>query len=212
MQTGETRIWRRTPDNSQKGFYTNSKIFELDVKEMYPNIIIYNNFSPETLNCTCCENDPTALVSEETVDMINQSLQEKGINRRVIQYRICKKRKGGLPIILETVLSDREKYLQMIKEEKSKVNPNQFLIEEYNIQQIAAKIFANSGYGLCGNEHFGLSNYKVAECITGEGRRIHKKMEIMAQQEPFNFDIVFGSTDSIFVKASEKTLEIQNTK
>ncbi|HXT83007.1 MAG TPA: hypothetical protein VN704_01555 [Verrucomicrobiae bacterium] len=39
---------------------------------------------------------------------------------------------------------------------------------------------------------FDFSNYKVAECITGEGRRIHKSMEALAQQEPFNFEIVFG--------------------
>jgi DNA polymerase elongation subunit (family B) len=190
--------------NPKKGFFMHSKIFELDVKGMYPTIILNNNYSPDTLNCTCCENDPTALVSEETIDMINQSLKEKGISRRVTKYWICKKRKGGLPIIIEKVLSDRERYLQLLKEEKAKVNPNQVLIEEYNIQQTAAKIFANSGYGLCGNEYFGLSNYKVAECITGEGRRIHKKMEIMAQQEPFNFEIVFGFTDSIFVRVNEE--------
>ena len=39
---------------------------------------------------------------------------------------------------------------------------------------------------------------KVAECITGEGRRIHKEMESKGQKEPYNFTIVFGFTDSTF--------------
>lgn len=54
-----------------------------------------------------------------------------------------------------------------------------------------------------GNSFFEFSNYKVAECITAEGRRIHLKMEEMARQEPFNFEIVFGFTDSIFVKVAD---------
>ncbi len=66
-------------------------------------------------------------------------------------------------------------------------------------------MFANVGYGLFGSKHFAYSNYKVAECITAEGRRIHKQMEIMAQQDPFNFEIVFGFTDSIFVRVDSKT-------
>jgi len=42
----------------------------------------------------------------------------------------------------------------------------------------------------------------VAECITGEGRRIHKRMEDIAKTELFDFDIVFGFTDSFFVKVN----------
>jgi DNA polymerase elongation subunit (family B) len=42
----------------------------------------------------------------------------------------------------------------------------------------------------------------VAECITGEGRRIHKEMESRGQKEPYNFIIVFGFTDSTFFKSS----------
>ena len=140
-----------------------------------------------------------------TIDLINEYLEEKNISRRVSKYWICNKRRGALPSILQNVLSDREKYLRLIKEEKSKPNPNNFLIDEYNMQQLAAKVFANVGYGLFGSEYFGYSNYKVAECITAEGRRIHKQMEIIAQEDPFNFEIVFGFTDSIFIRVDSKT-------
>jgi DNA polymerase, archaea type len=88
--------------------------------------------------------------------------------------------------------------LNLLKEEKAKSNPNLNLIEEYQTQQLGTKLFANAGFGLFGNEYFEFSNYQVAECITAEGRRIHKQMESMGQNEPYNFKIVFGFTDSTF--------------
>ena len=186
-----------------KGFFVNSKIYELDVKGMYPTIVINNNLSFDTLNCRCCRYESTAQINQETINIINQSLKENKIDRSITKYWICKKRKGAFPKILEQVLADREKYLQLLKEEKTKSNPSHILLEEYQTHQIGAKLFANAGFGLFGNEYFEFSNYKVAECITGEGRRIHKSMELMAKSEPFNFDIVFGFTDSIFVRMNE---------
>ncbi len=191
----------------KKGFFINSNIIELDVKGMYGNIIIKNNSSFDTLNCNCCEDDPTAQLDQNTIDLINEYLEGEKINRRVSRIWFCQKRKGALPLILQGVLSDREKYQRLLKEEKSKPNPDKLLLDEYNMQQLAAKVFANVGYGLFGNEFFDYSNYKVAECITAEGRRIHKQMEFLAQQDPFNFDIVFGFTDSIFVKINDKRHE-----
>jgi DNA polymerase, archaea type len=189
--------------NPSKGFFVNSKIYELDVKGMYPNIVLNNNISFDTLNCRCCKYNQDALVSQDTIDMINQNLKENGIDRTVSKYWVCKRRKGAFPMVLHQVLLDREKYLQMQKEEKNNPNSNQKLLEEYQTHQIGAKLFANAGFGLFGNEYFEFSNYKVAECITGEGRRIHKSMEVIAKQAPFNFDIVFGFTDSIFVKVAD---------
>ncbi len=51
-----------------------------------------------------------------------------------------------------------------------------------------------------GNEYFKYSNYQVAECITAEGRRIHKEMEKKGESGPYNFKVVFGFTDSTFFK------------
>ncbi len=194
----------------KKDFFINSKVYELDVKGMYPSIAINKNISFDTLNCTCCEFDPNAQVDDDTIDIINQGLQEKKIDRRVSKYWFCKKRKGAFPIVLEQVRSDREFYLQLLLEEKNKPNSNHILVEEYQTHQIGAKLFANAGFGLFANEFFEFSNYKVAECITGEGRRIHKAMEEMAQSEPFNFEIVFGFTDSIFVRARNGNNDKEN--
>ena len=82
-----------------------------------------------------------AKINQDTIDIINQDLKENKIDRKISKYWICKKRKGAFPKVLEQVLSDREKYLHFLKEEKDKPNPNQILVEEYQTHQIGAKLF-----------------------------------------------------------------------
>ena len=153
------------------------------------------------MNCTCCKYNENAQVKHETIDTINEQLQENNIPRKVDRYWACKRRKGAFPKVLEQTLSDRNKYLVLLKGEKEKPDCNPKLIEEYQTHQLGAKLFANAGFGLFGNEYFEFSNYQVAECITAEGRRIHKQMELLAQNEPYNFKVVFGFTDSTFFNA-----------
>ena len=38
-----------------KGFFTGTKIYELDVKGQYSHIVIVNNFSFDTLNCAAAK-------------------------------------------------------------------------------------------------------------------------------------------------------------
>ena len=97
----------------------------------------------------------------------------------------------------------------MLKEEKEKNDCDLRLVEEYQTHQLGAKLFANAGFGLFGNEYFEFANYQVAECITAEGRRIHKQMELLAQNKPFNFKVVFGFTDSTFFNA-ETDIKVQD--
>ena len=100
--------------------------------------------------------------------------------------------------------------LTLLKGEKEKPDCNPKLIEEYQTHQLGAKLFANAGFGLFGNEHFEFSNYQVAECITAEGRRIHRQMESMAENEPYNFDVVFGFTDSTFFNAGTDIEKVED--
>jgi DNA polymerase, archaea type len=184
-----------------RAFFVNKKVYELDVKGMYPTIVRNNNLSFDTLNCTCCEYDPSASLSQGMIDTINRHLEENKIPRKIVKYWVCKRRIGAFPRLLDQVLKDRDKYLQLLRAEKSKPNQNRLLIEEYETWQKGAKLFANAGFGLFANEYFEFSNYKVAECITGEGRRLHRQMEEIAKEN--GLDIVFGFTDSVFVKSNE---------
>ena len=168
-----------------KGFFVDSTVYELDVKGMYPTIVLNTNLSFDTLNCICCKDDPTAQFHKDTIKIINENLKENKINRVVTKYWVCQRRKGAFPAVLQQVISEREKYLESAEEGKRKTIVKSILIEEYQTHQIGAKLFANSGFGLFANEHFEFSNYKVAECITGEGRRIHKSMELLANAGTF---------------------------
>jgi DNA polymerase I len=167
--------------NPVKAFIVNKEVYELDVKGMYPTIVRNNNISFDTINCNCCEYDPSASLSQETIDTINQHLEENNIPRKIVKYWVCRRRIGAFPRLLDQVLKDRDMYLQLVKSEKSKHDQNHLVIEEYEMRQKAAKLFANAGSGLFANEHFAFSNYKVAECITGEGRRLHRQMEELAK-------------------------------
>jgi DNA polymerase I len=97
----------------------------------------------------------------------------------------------------------------LLIQEKEKPDCDSKLIEEHQTHQLGAKLFANAGFGLFGNEYFEFANYQVAECITAEGRRIHKQMELLAQNKPFNFKVVFGFTDSTFFNA-ETDIKVQD--
>jgi DNA polymerase, archaea type len=99
--------------------------------------------------------------------------------------------------------------LTLLKEEQDRANHDPKLIEEYQTHQLGAKLFANAGFGLFGNEYFEFANYQVAECITAEGRRIHKQMEALAHNEPYKFKVVFGFTDSTFFNA-EADIKVQD--
>ncbi|HZA70629.1 MAG TPA: hypothetical protein VE548_13110, partial [Nitrososphaeraceae archaeon] len=94
-------------------------------------MVVNNNFCFDTLNCTCCRNDEKAIVKQEIIDTINEQLKANKIPRYVSKYWVCQKRKGAFPRLLGQVLSDRNRFLQLLQEEKLKVNPNPFLIEDY---------------------------------------------------------------------------------
>ena len=96
------------------------------------------------MNCICCKYNESAHIRQETIDTINEQIQENNIPRNWV----CQKRKGAFPKVLEQTLADRNKYLMLLKEEQEKPNRDLKIIEEYQTHQIGAKLFANAGFGL----------------------------------------------------------------
>ena len=64
------------------------QVGELDFSSMYPSIMTRFNISPETVNCRCCRDDPTAQVPE-------------------IGHHTCRHRKGLVPRTLAPLLDKR---------------------------------------------------------------------------------------------------------
>ena len=71
------------------------QVGELDFSSMYPSIMVRFNISPETVNCRCCRDEPTARVPE-------------------IGHHTCRHRKGLVPRTLAPLLDKRARYKRLM--------------------------------------------------------------------------------------------------
>lgn len=71
--------------------------------------------------------------------------------------------------------------------------------------QLAYKVVANSVYGQCGSRTSPIRKMEVAACTTAAGRdRIYFAKSIVEKE--FEGDVIYGDTDSIFIKFKTKDL------
>ncbi len=163
------------------GYYykDNQIVYVLDVKSLYPTMMINYNISFDTVNCSCCKDDPDAKVSQEIMDLI-----DKDESKHNKQYWICKDPgyKGIIPRLLEQYRHERFRQKELGN----------------NAMQIALKNLINGCYGLFGSEFFEFADYRVAELTTVYGRRTLSFMKHIAE-EVYGFEVIYGDTDSIFV-------------
>ena len=162
-----------------KGYYQ-QPVYVLDVKSLYPTMMINHNISFDTVNCDCCKYVDEARVSAEIMDIINDGLIQE--EKRDQTYWICKKKTGIIPKLL------------------SKFRDERFRQQELgNISmQLALKNLINGIYGLFGTDFFEFADYRVAELTTAFGRKVLQYMKETAK-EVYNFQVIYGDTDSIFV-------------
>lgn len=147
----------------------------MDFRSLYPSIIASFNISPETLNCKCCRKKGSYNVPE-------------------MDYWFCKKGKGFVSNSVKDLIQKRMKTKLKMKN-LSKESKNYKIL---NSQQIAIKTIANATYG-----YFGFSGSKwycreCAESSAAFGRFFIKKVIQEAEKEKFT--VVYGDTDSLFVK------------
>jgi DNA polymerase, archaea type len=137
-----------------RGDYKNQSVYVLDVKSLYPTMMINNNISFETVNCDCCRNNPNAKVPKEIMDLIDKNLLEE--EKRRDPYWICKdpNYKGIIPRLLIQYREERFRQQELGN----------------NSMQLALKNLINSAYGLFGSKFFEFSDYRVAELTTAFGK------------------------------------------
>ena len=162
-----------------KGYFQ-QPVYVFDVKSLYPTMMINKNISFDTINCDCCKDDTNSKVSTEIMDIINESLTAE--DGRDQSYWICKKKTGIIPKLL------------------SKFRDERFRQQELGntSMQLALKNLINGIYGLFGTDFFEFADYRVAELTTAFGRKVLQYMREIAK-EVYNFDVIYGDTDSIFV-------------
>ena len=166
------------------GYYNNNQdVYVLDVKSLYPTMMINNNISFETVNCSCCDdNSRNAIVSQEIMNLINEQLPQDQKRKQI--YWICKEAtyKG---IVTRLLIQYRE---ERFRQQELGNNP----------MQLALKNLINGIYGLFGSKFFEYSDYRVAELTTAFGRQILDYMQHIARAV-YGFTIIYGDTDSIFI-------------
>ncbi|RLF13193.1 MAG: hypothetical protein DRN06_08950, partial [Thermoprotei archaeon] len=156
---------------------------EVDFSSMYPYIMLKYNISPETINCQCCPDSP-------------QLVPELG-------FRVCQRRRGLIPRVLEVLLRRRLAYKRMAKEAE---DPR--LRKIYDRRQAALKWVLVSCFGYLGYRNAKFGRVEAHQAVCAYARELLLKAIEIAEER--GFEVIHGIVDSLWVKkpgASQKDYE-----
>ena len=194
------------------GMYLETPIAVLDFNSLYPSSMIGENLSPDTFLYRKTYSKTGKLVSYEGMpaDKVRGlegyheiSYDEDGC-KCVCAYMQPEKDKplsfGLIPTALQIMLKKRKEARK--KMEDPALDDAQKSV--YNGLQLAYKVVANSIYGQLGSRTSPIRKMCVAACTTAVGRRslLFAKTTVEAD----GAEVVYGDTDSIFVKFPGKDL------
>ena len=165
----------------------------VDVNSLYPTMAIVHNIGFDTINCTCCKDDPLAKVPRYA--KIYSKDDKDGYFDPNLEYWICRKRSSKFR---EKIIAFRDK-----KDEASK--------NGQTMRKKIYKLLMNSGYGAHNTNGFGYLFPPVCDLITGFGRYTLRVIRAVAIS--MGYQIIAGDTDSIFLvgmKTKEDLERFQN--
>jgi DNA polymerase I len=159
----------------KQGLYHN--VVVVDAISLYPSVAINHNISFDTINCSCCKDDPSARITI-TLDM--KFLKDCKFIKQDNCW-ICKQKIGAFPKKLNVFKAERLKQKKLGN----------------NSKQLALKILINGAYGCFGFNGYTYYDPRVAELVTAYGRQTLSKMQNTARD--LGFEIIYGDTDSLFL-------------
>lgn len=126
-------------------------VVELDFVSMYPSIMVRENVSPETVNCSCCP--PNRAVPD-------------------IGYTICRRRRGLVSTVLEPIIEKRKVYKKLRAAAKDEAE-----YERYDGRQGALKWLLVCCFGYLGyrNARFGRIEAHESTCAFSREKLIQAK-------------------------------------
>ncbi len=161
-------VWLKKPG-------VHESVGSLDFKSMYPTLIKNFNISPETVSCRCCREEAREIeVGEE-------------------RFRICSKRKGLLPDIIEELLELRAR----LKMEMAKYPHSSPEYKRLYAKQHAVKVVTNAIYGYMGWANSRLYTASGAKLTTALGRRYIQEVRRLAESR--GLTPVYIDTDGIHI-------------
>ncbi len=166
------------------GLHNDGNILVLDFASLYPSIIRTFNICPTTLIVN---------KEDEKLDHYTSPSGSKFVKPEI--------REGVFPAVVKELVETRRKVKKQMKQEKDE-EMKRFL----DAKQHALKIMANSLYGYLGFLGARLYLLEIANSITSFGRENILKTKKLVE-ENYDVEVVYGDTDSIFVKVKTKDLE-----
>ena len=197
------------------GIYLDQPIPVLDFNSLYPSNMIAYNLSPDTLayvknydmNGRLKNADDVKKFDGFKIDEVSYDIKNddgEAIGRQVcgfVQPSENSQTLGLLPLTLDILLKKR-------KETRKKMETTEDDAQKsvLNGLQLAYKVVANSVYGQCGSKTSPIRRLEVAASTTAVGRqKIYDAKKIVEEQ--FGAQVIYGDTDSIFVKFPTKDLQ-----
>eukprot|EP01126_Amoeba_proteus_P066050 TRINITY_DN9493_c0_g3_i7.p1 TRINITY_DN9493_c0_g3~~TRINITY_DN9493_c0_g3_i7.p1 ORF type:complete len:566 (-),score=104.93 TRINITY_DN9493_c0_g3_i7:1403-3100(-) len=176
------------------GFYS-KPISVLDFSSLYPSIMQAHNLCYTTLLT------PTLAA---TLDPEDYETTPAGY-----KFLSAQKKKGILPLILDTLLSARSKAKKLMAEEK---DYSKKMV--YNGRQLALKVSANSVYGFTGQSNGALPCLEISASVTAYGRTMIMLTKDVVCEEyttkngySHDAEVVYGDTDSVMINFGVDTVE-----
>ncbi|MGC8969550.1 MAG: DNA-directed DNA polymerase I [Conexivisphaera sp.] len=151
----------------------------LDFASLYPSVIKVYNISYETVRCPHeeCRADPARRVPDT-------------------EHWVCKRRRGITSLLIGSLRDIRVDYFKALSKRPGVTEEEK---EFYSVISQALKVILNASYGVMGFENFALYYLPVAEATTAYGR--WAITQTMNRAREMNLEVIYGDTDSLFVRA-----------
>jgi DNA polymerase elongation subunit (family B) len=197
------------------GMYLDQPVSVLDFNSLYPSNMIAYNLSPDTLVSMRVYNEDGQLTLCEGYEKKEFArLEEAGYVLDEVEYdhaggkTVCtyvqasnEDTVGILPKTLDILLKKRKEF----KEKMEDTQYDEAQRSVFNGLQLAYKVVANSVYGQTGSRTSPIRKLCVAACTTAAGRKALFTAKRIAETE-YGAEVVYGDTDSIFIKFPTKDL------
>jgi DNA polymerase I len=187
--TEDSELKGATVLDIEKGLLENLLI--LDFKSLYPTLMIANNLCYTTV-------------------VVDEVPEKFGVSPLGAKFASPDIKKGIVPQILTELLDERisiKKQMKTMSDGQDK--------DVLDARQYAIKILLNSFYGYSGYKRARLYSLDVAGAVTSNGRANLLRTKDIIEKEIGSIDgkeliIVYGDTDSVFVKVGKNTGELMD--
>ena len=154
-------------------------VIVMDFASLYPSIIKVKNLSYETVRC------PHIECKSNTIPQTN--------------HWACTKKNGLTSMIIGSLRDLRVNYYKSLSKKETLTDEQR---HQYEVVSQALKVILNASYGVMGADIFPLYFLPAAESTTAIGR--HTILETIKKCEQAGIQVLYGDTDSLFIKDPNK--------